>query len=349
MRRCKGFEVVPDLLRIVHHVGLAPDDDAAISVAACELVLEALVARKKISRSDGGQYGRAQSGAAASAESGSLRRRHGVTDATRGAARATRRSRRRSSSCALALLREYRDDPLYTRAARRRAAIARASSISRSSRRPNETMLLAERDGRVVGILRCVDAPGSPLLLPERYCYVSSVYVVPAERRRGVLRALVAAAERWCDAARHRRDATAQRRVVETSPPTCGARSASRSSKQVRRRPLPPSAEPRAEPRDARRARADARHHDLADVRLRRLRGRRARRERARLAAVRQRDGRRDRRALGPHARRSDARRTSACRRSSSGSRPRCRSDRRRSCRRCRPDRSRRPRSASSP
>ena len=55
----KGFEIVPDLLRIVHRVGLAPEDDPAISVAACELVLEALVARKKISRSDGGQYGRA--------------------------------------------------------------------------------------------------------------------------------------------------------------------------------------------------------------------------------------------------------------------------------------------------
>jgi magnesium chelatase subunit I len=55
----KGFEIVPDLLRIVHRVGLAPEDDAATSVAACELVLEALVARKKISRSDVGQYGRA--------------------------------------------------------------------------------------------------------------------------------------------------------------------------------------------------------------------------------------------------------------------------------------------------
>jgi magnesium chelatase subunit I len=50
---------VPDLLRIVHHTGLAPDDDAGTSVAACELVLEALVARKKISRSDVGEYGRA--------------------------------------------------------------------------------------------------------------------------------------------------------------------------------------------------------------------------------------------------------------------------------------------------
>jgi magnesium chelatase subunit I len=54
-----GFEAVPDLLRIVHHVGLAPDDDPGMSVAACELVLEALVARKKISRSDIGEYGRA--------------------------------------------------------------------------------------------------------------------------------------------------------------------------------------------------------------------------------------------------------------------------------------------------
>jgi magnesium chelatase subunit I len=55
----KGFEIVPDLLPIVHRVGLAPEDDPAVAVAACELVLEALVARKKISRSDGGQYGRA--------------------------------------------------------------------------------------------------------------------------------------------------------------------------------------------------------------------------------------------------------------------------------------------------
>ena len=55
----KGFEVVPGLIDLVHHVGLAAEDDPATSVAACELVLEALVARKKISRSEGGQYGRA--------------------------------------------------------------------------------------------------------------------------------------------------------------------------------------------------------------------------------------------------------------------------------------------------
>jgi GNAT superfamily N-acetyltransferase len=97
----------------------------------------------------------------------------------------------------LALLREYENDPLYMRLrddARTRAHDLYSAQLSS----PGETMLLAERSTRVVGILRCVDSPGSPLLLPERYCYVSSVYVVPSERRRGVLRALFGAAEDWC-------------------------------------------------------------------------------------------------------------------------------------------------------
>jgi GNAT superfamily N-acetyltransferase len=99
----------------------------------------------------------------------------------------------------LALLREYGNDPLYTRL--RDDAPARAYELYLTQlMSPNETMLLAERGRRIVGILRCVDAPGSPLLQPERYCYVSSVYVVPSERRRGVLRALLAAADRWCHA-----------------------------------------------------------------------------------------------------------------------------------------------------
>jgi magnesium chelatase subunit I len=55
----KGFDVVPDLVNIVHNTGLARDDDPAQAVAGCELVLEALVARRRISRSDGGRYTRA--------------------------------------------------------------------------------------------------------------------------------------------------------------------------------------------------------------------------------------------------------------------------------------------------
>jgi magnesium chelatase subunit I len=56
----QGFERVPGLLELVQSVGLAMEGDDAATAAACELVLEALVARKKISRSDTGQYGRAQ-------------------------------------------------------------------------------------------------------------------------------------------------------------------------------------------------------------------------------------------------------------------------------------------------
>ena len=55
----KGFATVPTLLDIVRDLGLAPADDAPVTAAACELVLEALVARNKISRTDTGRYGRA--------------------------------------------------------------------------------------------------------------------------------------------------------------------------------------------------------------------------------------------------------------------------------------------------
>jgi GNAT superfamily N-acetyltransferase len=97
----------------------------------------------------------------------------------------------------MALLREYRDHPLY--ADLREDAPARARELYYTQlTAPDETIFLAERSDSVIGLLRCVDAPGSPLLLPERYCYISSVYVMPAERRRGVLRTLFAAAELWC-------------------------------------------------------------------------------------------------------------------------------------------------------
>ncbi|HKW10889.1 MAG TPA: GNAT family N-acetyltransferase, partial [Gemmatimonadaceae bacterium] len=65
-------------------------------------------------------------------------------------------------------------------------------------RAPNEVMLVAESGDEVLGILRCVETFNTPLLHPERYCYVSSVYVRPRSRRRGVLTALLAHAEAWC-------------------------------------------------------------------------------------------------------------------------------------------------------
>jgi magnesium chelatase subunit I len=56
----RAFETVPCLVETVRDVGLAPAGDVPLTAVACELLLESLVARKKISRSDAGQYGRAQ-------------------------------------------------------------------------------------------------------------------------------------------------------------------------------------------------------------------------------------------------------------------------------------------------
>ncbi|MEO5589885.1 MAG: sigma 54-interacting transcriptional regulator, partial [Gemmatimonadaceae bacterium] len=55
-----GFETVPGLLGMVEETGLAQQQDTPLVAAACELVLESLVARRKISRSDAGLYGRAR-------------------------------------------------------------------------------------------------------------------------------------------------------------------------------------------------------------------------------------------------------------------------------------------------
>ena len=55
-----AFETVPGLVSLVLEHGLAKEDDDALVAGACELVLEALVARRKISRNDQGQYGRAR-------------------------------------------------------------------------------------------------------------------------------------------------------------------------------------------------------------------------------------------------------------------------------------------------
>lgn len=96
----------------------------------------------------------------------------------------------------LALLREHPDHPIYGRL--RADVSARARTLYTTQlRSTNESIFLADCDGDIAGILRCVESMGSPLMEPERYTYVSSVFVRPAYRRRGVLRALVGEAERW--------------------------------------------------------------------------------------------------------------------------------------------------------
>ena len=99
----------------------------------------------------------------------------------------------------LALLREYPEHPIYGRLQPNVSTRARELFASQL-RSVTESIFLADlaapaRPG--VGILRCTESTGSPLLEPSRYAYVSSVYVRPDARRRGVLRALLRAAEDW--------------------------------------------------------------------------------------------------------------------------------------------------------
>ncbi|MBA3404104.1 MAG: sigma 54-interacting transcriptional regulator [Gemmatimonadaceae bacterium] len=54
----QGFESVPTLLSLVSLTGLAEKGDTPVIAAACELILESLVARRKISRTDAGLYSR---------------------------------------------------------------------------------------------------------------------------------------------------------------------------------------------------------------------------------------------------------------------------------------------------
>lgn len=99
----------------------------------------------------------------------------------------------------LALLREHGDNPIYERL--RPDAPDRARRLFAAQlRSPDEVIFLGEVDGEVSGILRCIQTGGLPLLFPATHGYISSVYVVPRARRRGVLRALLAAAIQWCEA-----------------------------------------------------------------------------------------------------------------------------------------------------
>ncbi len=97
----------------------------------------------------------------------------------------------------LALLREAHASPVYGRL--RADAPRRARRLFRLQLESDaEITYLAMQGGTAVGILRCVESRGSPLLDPERYAYVSSVYVMPARRRTGILHQLLEQAATWC-------------------------------------------------------------------------------------------------------------------------------------------------------
>jgi magnesium chelatase subunit I len=54
----KGLSVVPGLVDLAESLGLAPRRDPAVTVAACELILEGLAAARRISRVDEFSYAR---------------------------------------------------------------------------------------------------------------------------------------------------------------------------------------------------------------------------------------------------------------------------------------------------
>ena len=96
----------------------------------------------------------------------------------------------------IALLREYHDHPVYG-SLRADAEVRARPLFAAQLESPAEVMFLALDKDVAVGVLRCVESAASPLLFPERYCYVSSAYVRPQYRRKGVLHDMFEHAVAW--------------------------------------------------------------------------------------------------------------------------------------------------------
>ena len=97
----------------------------------------------------------------------------------------------------LALLREEERNPFFANP--HPDADARAVELTRGElTAPGEVILVASIDDAIVGMLRCRLVRRMPLVAGDRQAVVTTVYVVPAQRRRGVLGALLNAADRWC-------------------------------------------------------------------------------------------------------------------------------------------------------
>jgi ribosomal protein S18 acetylase RimI-like enzyme len=99
----------------------------------------------------------------------------------------------------LALLREEARSPLF--ADPHPDAPARAARLTAAQLRDDDQVfLLAEVDSRPIGLLRCTIGTGSPVLRESTRGFLSTAYVKPRYRKRGVLRRLVGAAVTWCAA-----------------------------------------------------------------------------------------------------------------------------------------------------
>jgi GNAT superfamily N-acetyltransferase len=97
----------------------------------------------------------------------------------------------------MALLREEAKRAILPRL--RRDASLRARTIFAAELEGGHgATYLAFEGARAVGVLRCTISRNTQLVRPLRYAYLSWAWVQPGFRRRGVLRALVAAVEEWC-------------------------------------------------------------------------------------------------------------------------------------------------------
>jgi len=97
----------------------------------------------------------------------------------------------------VALLREEERNPLF--ADPHPDAEARALSLTRAElEMTDQVVLLATRGQEAIGMLRCRAVRRTPLVTEARQAVVTTAYVMPSERRGGVMRALLAGADRWC-------------------------------------------------------------------------------------------------------------------------------------------------------
>jgi GNAT superfamily N-acetyltransferase len=111
--------------------------------------------------------------------------------------RATIRDLDAVTALRVAMLREEAGNPLFAHP--HPDATRRALRLTRSQlATPGQVLLVATRGDAIIGVLRCRAVRRTPLVTGSRQAVVTTAYVVPSERRTGVLRALLDAADRWC-------------------------------------------------------------------------------------------------------------------------------------------------------
>jgi ribosomal protein S18 acetylase RimI-like enzyme len=99
----------------------------------------------------------------------------------------------------LQLLAEEARSPLF---ARPRPDIAEQAVLLTQAQLASRTdaIFLATEGDSAIGLLRCSISRGPRLVRPSRYGFITSAYVHPAHRRRGILRAMLTKGEAWCRA-----------------------------------------------------------------------------------------------------------------------------------------------------